>query len=140
MHHNLPTIKPLHLEGRFSGDMPRDILPARLITKLSTYINLTDNQSTYLQFYKYICKKYPYVEKLTYDDRVIMYKPMDYNRVIYNEGILPLYQSIGSRADAFTFSNYCDGLDMFKKFDASGINLRELTVSSLTPHVTFSLR
>jgi hypothetical protein len=47
MHHNLPTIKTLHLEVRpLSGDTSRNVLPASLITKL--YVTSTFTTSTRL--------------------------------------------------------------------------------------------
>jgi hypothetical protein len=72
MHHNLPTIKTLHLEAHLlSGDTPQNVLPASLITNLHVDIRTAEDQHTHIQFYKYIYNKYPYVIKPIYKDNVV---------------------------------------------------------------------
>jgi hypothetical protein len=78
-----------------------------------------------------LVKKYPSVNKPNYTDKAVRDKNSDYVRDVYNKGILPWYQKIGSQIDTFSFDNYCDGLDAFRKFDLSGIKLKELRIQSL---------
>jgi hypothetical protein len=71
-------------------------------------------------------KKYPSVSKPIIDDNTASSNGSDYARDVYINGILPFYQSHGSKIDSFFFSHYCDGLGAFRKFDISGIKLKQL--------------
>jgi hypothetical protein len=78
-----------------------------------------------------LVKKYPSVNKPNYTDKAVRDKNSDYVRDVYNKGILPWYQNNGSQIDTFTFDNYCDGLDAFRKFDRIGIKLKRLRIHPL---------
>jgi hypothetical protein len=131
MHNNLPSLKRLCLEDTYpiSGEIPRDVVSANLVTKLNVRIHQVEDRDTYIQFYKYIGNKYlsainPILDnnmEFDTDDQDILPR-------IYNEVVFPLYQKIGSKADTFIFKDYCDGLDTFRKFDDYGMRLKELTI------------
>jgi hypothetical protein len=107
-----------------SGGIPQDVIPSCLITKLDLALSAVDDLNTHIQLYNYLGKKYPSVSKPIIDDNTSSSNDSDYARNVYNEGILPLYQSIGSTIDTFFISHYCDGLDAFRKFDVFGIKLK----------------
>jgi hypothetical protein len=133
MHNNLPSLKRLCLEHAcpISGEIPRDVVPANLVTKLNVKINQVEDRDTYIQFYKYIGNKYLSAIILILDDDMKIHTDdQDTLPRIYNEGIFPLYQKLGSKADTFIFNDYCDGLDAFRKFDDYGMKLKELTIKS----------
>jgi hypothetical protein len=54
----------------------------------------------------------------------------DYMIDIYNNGIFPLYQTIGSQVNSYVFQNYIIGMDFFSKFDEFGMKLNELTIET----------
>jgi hypothetical protein len=141
MHHNLPTIKSLHLRVHLrSGDTPRNVLAASLITTLKISICTAEDLHTHLQFYKYIYSKYPSVMDVTYnDEHELVDVDVDYVRDIYNEGILPLYQRVEFQTDTFYFGDYCDGLDAFRKFDGFGIKLKYLGIETYRDDVVLRL-
>lgn len=132
LHNNLGSIKYLDLDSTTlcSGDIPRELKPATLITKLAYYIENADDLNTHIQFYKYIYKKYPSVSHPERNDFVLETENEDYVREIYTKGIIPLYQNIGSQTDSFCFEAYCNGLDAFKKFDEYGFKLKNLAIKS----------
>jgi hypothetical protein len=133
VHCNLPSIKSLHLINALivSGEFPNDIIPVTLITTLDLSLRAVIDLHTHIELYKYLAKKYTLVSKPTFQDKALVGVDVDYPRDVYNKGILPWYQKIGSQIDTFSFDNYCDGLDAFRKFDLSGIKLKELRIQSL---------
>jgi hypothetical protein len=60
LHSNLGSIKYLNLDelDLCSGEIPQNIIPATLITKLECIIEDAVDLNTYIQFYKYMYKKY----------------------------------------------------------------------------------
>jgi hypothetical protein len=131
MHSNLPSLKRLCLESAYpiSGEIPRDVVPASLITELEVKIKEAETQHTRIQFYKYVGNKYPSLKNPIFDDFLdLTEEGTDIIPCIYNEGIFPLYQKIGSQVDTFLFSHYYDGLDAFRKFDDYGMKLKQLTI------------
>jgi hypothetical protein len=128
MHQNLPSITSLKFKFIYpiSGEIPHDIKPATLITELKLNIRYANDLNTHIQLYKYVGSKYPSVKDPDYSDWGLLKNDTTYVRQVYNEGILPLYQKIGSHIDTFSFTNYCSGLDAFKKFDQFGIKLKKL--------------
>jgi hypothetical protein len=132
MHSNLPSLKRLCLKSVYptSGEIPRDVVPASLITEMKVKIQHAETQHTRIQFYNYIGNKYPSLRNPIFDDCI--YSSEEGTGIIphiYNEGIFPLYQKIGSQVDTFIFNDYCDGLDAFRKFDDYGMKLKELTIN-----------
>lgn len=131
MHSNLPSLKILCLDFAYpmSGEMPQDVVPASLITELEVKIEQAENRHAHIQFYKYITHKYTSVDNPILDDNIeISIGGTDNIPHIYNEGIFPLYQKIGSKVDTFIFSDYFNGLDAFRKFDDYGMKLKDLTI------------
>jgi hypothetical protein len=131
MHINLPSLKRLCLKSahQISGEIPRDVVPASLITELEVKIEEAEDRDTRIQFYKYIGNKYPSLKKPIFDAYFyLLDHGEDIIPYIYNEGIFPLCQKIGSQVDTFLFSHYYDGSDAFRKFDDYGMKLKELTI------------
>jgi hypothetical protein len=133
VHHNVPSIKILCLKDTniVSGEIPQYVVPASSITEINMELFGVGNLSTHIQFYKYIGMKYPSVSKPTFDDRTIRASENDYFKDVYSEGIIPCHQNIGSQIDAFLFQRYFEAMDAFRKFDRSGIKLKELGMNSL---------
>jgi hypothetical protein len=127
VHYNIPSIKNLCLRDAFivSGKFPNDISPVTLITMLDLSLGIVDDLDTHIELYKYLAKKYPSVSKPTFKDEALVGLDVyvDYARDVYNKGIIPCHQKIGTQIDTFSFDHYCDGLDAFRKFDDSGIKL-----------------
>jgi hypothetical protein len=132
LHSNLGSIKYLELYelDLCSGEIPRNVTPATLITKLEYSIVYAADLHTHIEFYKYIHKKYPSVSRPDGHDIVIGTENEDYVKEIYTKGIIPLYQDIGSQIDTFCFDPYCNGLDAFKKFDEYGFKLKNLQIKA----------
>jgi hypothetical protein len=130
VHHNVPSIKCLCLRKAIivSGEFPNNITPAKPITKLDLELAKVANSHTHIELYKYLVKKYPSVSKPTFQDDVLADVDEDYARDVYNKGFIPWYQKIGSKVDTLSFDSYCDGLDVFRKFDDSGIKLKKLKI------------
>jgi hypothetical protein len=138
VHCNIPSIKSLSLKYAFivSGKFPNDIIPATLITILDLSLSTADDLHTHIELYKYLTKKYLSVSKPTFQDEALVGLDvyLDYARDVYNKGIIPCYQKIGTQIDTFSFDHYYDGLDAFRKFDGSGIKLKQLQLKNLTRH------
>jgi hypothetical protein len=136
VHCNIPSIKSLCLINAIidSGEFPNDIIPATLITTLDLSLSAVDDLHTHIELYKYLAKKYSSVSKPTFEDNALLDVDVDvgYARDVYNKGIIPCYQKIGSKIDTFSFDSYCDGLDAFRKFDLYGIKLTQLKLEALT--------
>jgi hypothetical protein len=133
VHCSIPSIKRLCMKilRTLSGDFPIDIIPAALITELDISLIGADDKHTHIEFYTYMAKKYPSISKYNCVDYLISVKSNDYIRDVYNKGNIPLYQSIGSKINRFSFDNYCGGLDAFRKFNESGIKLKQLKIETL---------
>jgi hypothetical protein len=134
VHHNIPSMKCLSLCEViiFDGQVPQDVIPLRLMAKLKLDLIDVGDLDTHIQLYKYLGKKYPSVSKPIIDDNISSSNGRGYARNVYNKGILPFYQSLGSKIDTFFFIHYCDGLDAFRKFDVSGIKLKQLKLQCMS--------
>jgi hypothetical protein len=132
LHSNLGSLKSLHLDPSYlcTGEIPLNVTPAILVTSLIYVIEEVDDLHTHVEFYKYIHKKYPSVSSPEGCDIPLPKEDDDYVREVYNKGIIPLYQDIGSQVDSFCFDSYCSGLDAFRKFDGYGFKLKDLEILS----------
>jgi hypothetical protein len=132
LHMNLPSIKSLSLEDftLSPGDIPQDVIPASLLTEIYLKLDDASDFDTHIQFYNYLGSKYTLVKNPAYIDYVMEEDDTDYMIGIYNDGIFPLYQKIGSQVNSFVFQNYINGMDFFKKFDEFGMKLNELTMET----------
>jgi hypothetical protein len=101
LHGNLGSIKYLNLDelDLCSGEMPRNVTPATLVTKLEYTIEEVTDLHTHIQFYKYMYKKYPSVSRPEGHDFVVGTESDEYVKEVYTKGIIPLYQDIGSQID-----------------------------------------
>jgi hypothetical protein len=134
MQHNLHSIKRLHLKRAdfASGPFPGDVIPSAQVTQLEIDIFKADDLATHFQVYEYFENKYSYIDGPVYLDRAIHGQENGYVLEVYNRGIFPLYQKIGSRLDTFKFTSYRNGLDAFNRFDNWGIKLKDLTIESIS--------
>jgi hypothetical protein len=139
MHQNLPSITSLKLDNihPIHSEIPRKVKPATLITELKLDIGYVNDLNTHVQLYKYMGSKYPSVKSPSYSDFGLLNDDTTYVRQVYNKGILPLYQNIGSHIDTFSFKNYISGLDAFKKFDKFGMKLKKLGLESRREDTVF---
>jgi hypothetical protein len=102
-----------------------------MFNKTNSYsLGKVDALSTHIQVYEYIENKYSCIDSSVYLDRAIHGQENDYVLELYNRGIFPLYQKIGSQLDTFKFTSYCEGLDAFNRFDDWVVKLKDLTIES----------
>jgi hypothetical protein len=129
---NIPSLKTVEFVDvqLVTSKIPHSVEPAPLVTNLALYVVNVDDLQTHVQFYKYMGNKYPSVITLDISDSALRDEFPEYAMEVYNDGIFPLYQKVGSGMDKFVFENYCYGMDAFRKFDTFGMKLEELIIKS----------
>jgi hypothetical protein len=131
-HNNIPSIEDLWLDCITveAGDMPSNIIPAILVTKLKFYYFNTGNIEAHTQFYQYITKKYTNITSIDYQDiKLESYESRD-KRHIHVDGVLGFPKLIGPIKNELTLFGVPDGVDPFEVLDAIDCTIKHLCISS----------
>jgi hypothetical protein len=133
LHNNLPSITELEMTSSLiaSSEIPLDVEPAIPITSLLFNFDFgADDLQMHIEFYKYLTKKYPSTNNFCcFDPGLRELHSIDVIEV-YDIGIFPFLERIGTQLTGFTFENYCGGLEPFEILDEIGCKFKELTINS----------
>jgi hypothetical protein len=128
LHNNIPSIQDLNLHDFmiWNSSIPQVVMPTTSFKTLSLSIKMCDRNTSLIDLYQYMTKKYIHVTHWNHSPKIWLYSRVNIKKVFEN-GYLPFLQLIGPTQDELVFYFLQNGNDVFKVLDESGSQIKKFS-------------
>jgi hypothetical protein len=126
LHNNLPSLRSLNLYNIHLkiDQLPANIKPATFVTELNFSFECLGDKENHLRWYQYVSRKYTNLNDFSYDDMEVNNSSSEYSRKIHQDGLLPLYKTMGRRLKDLKLNNAPVDIGIFTQLDGSDCRIR----------------